>query len=242
MSTPYDPPAAAPRRGFRPPRMKHLHRDLDQLHKSLLDLGGSVEIAIRDATAALFSRDVELAHKVMEREREIDLAEVQIEEDCLKMLALHQPVATDLRFVIAALKVDNDLERMGDAAESIAARALQLAELPPVEIPEPLFAMVQAAKGMTRKALECLVHADVVLARQILVDDDSVDSAQRSMFDALQERMRQRPEQIEACVLLLSATRQVERVADLATNIAEDVIFLHQGEIVRHKRANLRIV
>lgn len=222
--------------------MKHLHRDLDHLHKSLLGLGGRVEVAIQDATAALFSRDVELARRVCDREREIDLLEVEIEEECLKMLALHQPVASDLRFIVAALKVDNDLERMGDAAESIAARAIQLAELPPIRLPEPLAAMVQAARGMTRKALQCLVHADVMQARQVLVDDDDVDAAQRSMFQALQSRMREKPEEIEACVLLLSATRQIERIADLATNIAEDVIFLNLGEIVRHKRSHLRII
>ncbi|HEX5052373.1 MAG TPA: phosphate signaling complex protein PhoU [Planctomycetota bacterium] len=218
--------------------MKHLHRDLDLLRKRLLDLGGRVELAVRHATVALFDRDAERARKVLEGEPDIDVLEVRIEEECLKTLALHQPVAGDLRFVITVLKVDNDLERMGDSAESIAARALQLCALPAVDIPAQFPHMVQAARGMTRKALECLVHADVALAQQVLIDDDVVDAAHRGIFEVLQERMRAQPDQIEQCVLLLSVSRQIERIADLATNIAEDVIFLHEGEIVRHKRVN----
>jgi phosphate transport system protein len=222
--------------------MKHLSRDLDQLRKSLLDLGGRVELAFRDATAALVERDAERARKVVRGEREIDLSEVRLEEECLKILALHQPVAGDLRFVITVLKVNNDLERMGDAAESIAARALQLIALAPVTVPPDLMPMIQSARGMTRKALECLVLSDVALAREVLRDDAMVDDSQVRMFTNLQQRMRELPDQIGQCVLLLSATRQIERVADLATNIAEDVIFLHEGEIVRHKRSNLRAV
>ncbi|MEO6593882.1 MAG: phosphate signaling complex protein PhoU [Planctomycetota bacterium] len=217
--------------------MKHLHRDLDILRERLLDLGGRVELAVRDATGALFERDEARARKVVADECDIDLLEVRIEEECLKILALHQPVASDLRFVITALKVDNDLERMGDAAESIAARALQLVVLPAVVIPKQFPPMVLAARGMTRKALDCLVRADVALARQVLEDDDVVDAEHRGIFAVLQEQMRRAPDQIEQCVLLLSVSRQIERIADLATNIAEDVIFLHEGEIVRHKRA-----
>jgi phosphate transport system protein len=220
--------------------MKHLNRDLDALRKSLLDLGGRVEVAIRDATAALTQRDADLARKVIRGEREIDLDEVRLEEECLKILALNQPVAGDLRFVITALKVNNDLERMGDSAESIAARALQLMQLPAVAMPGELAPMVQGARGMTRKALDCLVQGDVPLARQVLDDDAMVDGSQVQIFATLQQRMRQAPQEIEQCVLLLSATRQIERIADLATNIAEDVIFLHDGEIVRHKRSMLR--
>jgi phosphate transport system protein len=140
------------------------------------------------------------------------------------------------------MKVNNDLERMGDAAESIAARALQLFALAPASMPSDLLPMIHGARGMTRKALECLVLADVELAREVLRDDALVDDSQVRLFASLQQRMRVEPAQIEQCVLLLSASRQIERVADLATNIAEDVIFLHEGEIVRHKRSNLRAV
>lgn len=220
--------------------MKHLHRDLDSLQRRILELASLVEHAISQATAALLARDVAAARRVVEGERTIDLLEVQIEEECLKVLALHQPVAGQLRFVITTLKVDNDLERMGDAAESIALRALQLAALPLVRLPDQIEPMVAAACGMTQKAMRCLVQEDTSLAREVLRDDATVDELQRGLFDVLQARMRSAPDQVEACVLLLSATRQIERIADLATNIAEDVIFLHEGDIVRHKRATQR--
>jgi phosphate transport system protein len=172
----------------------------------------------------------------------VDTAEVRIEEDCLKVLALHQPVAGDLRLVVAVLKVNTDLERMGDAAESIAARALQLAALPAFTLPEEFPHMVTMASGMARKAMESLRQEDTALARQVLEDDVLVDSAMRRMFDVLQERMRNHAKDVDAAVLTLSTSRQVERIADLATNIAEDVVFLHDGEIVRHKRSQLRLV
>ncbi|MGE3174107.1 MAG: phosphate signaling complex protein PhoU [Planctomycetota bacterium] len=220
--------------------MKHLHRDLESLQRRLLDLAGRVEVAIRDATLALLRNDTELARSVVAGERAIDLMEVEVEEECLKILALHQPVAGQLRLVITALKVDNDLERMGDAAESIAVRALQLARLGQEPMPDQVAPMVAAAQSMTANAMRCLVEADVALARTVLTQDAEVDELQRTLFDTLQDRMRTAPAQVESSVLLLSATRQVERIADLATNIAEDVIFLHSGDIVRHKRASLR--
>ena len=220
----------------------HLYRDLDALHNRLLMLGSMVEQSITEAAAAFMERDAERARQVVRGDREVDVAEVRIEEDCLKVLALHQPVAGDLRSVITVLKVNTDMERMGDAAESIAARALQLTALPKFELPEEFPHMVTMARGMARKSLESLRSEDTALARQVLEDDAVVDSALRRMFELLQERMRQHPEQVEAAVLTLSTARQIERIADLATNIAEDVVFLHDGEIVRHKRSQLRLV
>ncbi|MBL8728107.1 MAG: phosphate signaling complex protein PhoU [Planctomycetes bacterium] len=220
----------------------HLYRDLDALRNRLLQLGGLVERSIADATAAFLQRDAERARQVVRGDREVDTAEVRIEEDCLKVLALHQPVAGDLRFVVAVLKVNTDLERMGDAAESIAARAIQLAALPAFALPEEFPHMVTMASGMAQKAMESLRQEDTALARRVLEDDVIVDSALRRMFEVLQERMRNHPDDVEAAVLTLSTSRQVERIADLATNIAEDVVFLHDGEIVRHKRSQLRLV
>lgn len=218
----------------------HLHRDLERLRQQLLAIGRRVEHAIAAATGALLQRDAGLATAVVDGEIEIDNAEVRLEEECLKLLALHSPVAGDLRFVITALKVDNDLERMGDAAESIALRARQLLQLPPVAVPDDFQTMVTRAQGMTQKALQCLLDGDVRLAREVLADDDAVDALQRQIFALLQQRMREDPDAVEASVLLLSATRQVERIADLATNIAEDVLFLLEGEIVRHRALRLR--
>lgn len=220
----------------------HLYRDLDALRKRLLQLGGLVERSLQDAASAFLQRDAALAQKVVAGDRAVDEAEVRLEEECLKVLALHHCVAGDLRFVVAVLKVNADLERMGDAAESIAARALQTCALPPFGLPTEFPHMLTMALGMARKALECLAREDARLARQVLEDDLAVDAAQRRMFEVLQDRMKTEPASVDAAVLTLSTSRQVERVADLATNIAEDVIFLHEGEIVRHKRSQLRLV
>lgn len=220
----------------------HLYRDLDALRKRLMQLGGLVEHSLQDAATAFLQRDGALAQKVVAGDRVVDDAEVRLEEECLKVLALHHCVAGDLRFVVAVLKVNADLERMGDAAESIAARALQTCALAPFALPAEFPHMVTMALGMARKALECLAREDARLARQVLEDDLAVDAAQRRMFEVLQDRMKTDPAAVDAAVLTLSTSRQVERVADLATNIAEDVIFLHEGEIVRHKRSQLRLV
>lgn len=218
----------------------HLHRDLHRLRQLLLAIGKRVEHAVANATEALLQRDAELASSVVDAEAEIDSAEVHLEEECLKILALHSPVAGDLRFVITALKVDGELERMGDAAESIALRARQLLAMPPVPVPEELRQMVPRARGMTQKALASLVDGDIGLARQVLADDDEVDALQRRMFASVQARMREEPAYVDPGVLQLSAMRQVERIADLATNIAESVIFLLEGEIVRHRARRQR--
>jgi phosphate transport system protein len=220
--------------------VKHLRRDLAMLQRRLLELGNRVEQAIADAVDALIERDEVRARRVLVHEEAIDSLEVHVEEECLKILALHQPVASDLRFVITVLKVDNDLERMGDAATSMAARALQILKLPATDLPPQLPEMVRGARAMARKALDCLLRADVARAREVLDDDAAIDAAQRSLFELLQARMRARPDTVDASVLLLSVTRQVERIADLATNIAEDVIFLHEGEIVRHRQSQPR--
>lgn len=220
----------------------HLYRDLDSLRRHMLQLGTLVEQSLRDATTAFLERQPELAKRVIEGDRTVDENEVRLEEECLKVLALHHCVAGDLRFVVAVLKVNNDLERMGDAAESVAARALQMCALPPFPLPPELPRMVKMALGMARKALECLAREDSRLARQVLEDDLEVDSAQRRMFEVLQQRMREDPAAVDPAVLTLSTSRQIERIADLATNIAEGVVFLHDGEIVRHKRSQLRLV
>ncbi len=220
----------------------HLYRDLDALRKRLLQLGSLVENTLANATNAFLHRDASLAQTVVAGDRDVDEAEVRLEEECLKTLALHHCVAGDLRFVVAVLKVNNDLERMADAAASIAARALQMSSLPAFALPVEFPQMVTMALGMAKKSLECLAREDARLARQVLEDDLAVDAAQRRMFEVLQDRMREDSKAIDAAVLTLSTSRQVERIADLATNIAEDVVFLHEGEIVRHKRSQLRLV
>jgi phosphate transport system protein len=222
---------------------QHLYRDLETLRRRLLQIGSMVERSIQEATTAFLQCDAERAQQVVRGDRDVDVAEVRLEEDCLKILALHQPVAGGQRVVMNGLKVNNDRERKGDAAESRAARTVQLAALPKsFQMPAELSQMAAMALGMARKALDCLQQEDARIAREILDDDLEVDSAQRRIFEVMQQRMREHSEDVDAAVLTLSTSRQIERIADLATNIAEDVIFLREGEIVRHKRSQLRLV
>ena len=220
----------------------HLHRDLGMLRQRLLRLGDQVENSIREATDAFLVRDAERAKKVIMGDVPIDAEEVRLEEECLKVLALHHPVAADLRFVVAALKVNNDLERMGDAAANIGERALKFVEFAKHPVPVEINQMVTSARGMTHKALESLLQQDIATARQVLAEDDAVDVALRKVFDLVIHAMREEPGCIEPSLLVLSVARQLERIADLATNIAEDVIFLEQGEIVRHRLARLQLL
>ncbi len=214
---------------------KHLLRDLDDLKKRLLLLGGVVEGAIERATTALLDRRTDLAREVIGGDGEVDRREVQIEEDCLKVLALHQPVAADLRFIVAVLKVNNDLERMGDLAVNIAERAVDLAALTPDWRPPDFGTMVDTVRRMVRDTLDALIRTDVTLARRVVDADDLVDRIHREMFVGVRQAAGVSVEQVDVALLYLSASRNLERIADQCTNIAEDVIFLVDGEIVRHR-------
>ncbi|MEZ5964993.1 MAG: phosphate signaling complex protein PhoU [Planctomycetota bacterium] len=215
---------------------KHLLRDLERLKKQILLVGSMVEGAIMKATAALLERRPQLAAEVLEGDDAIDTREVMVEEECLKILALHQPVAIDLRYIVTALKVNNDLERMGDLARNIAGRANDLLKLEPIHMPNEFPTMVDTVRSMVRDSLDALVSTDVDLARRVLAADDTVDRVHRHMFQEMQAAARENPDRIEAAINLLSASRNLERIADQCTNIAEDVIFLVEGEIVRHQR------
>ena len=214
---------------------KHLLRDLDYLKKEILAVGALVEEAIHKATTALIERRPELAAEVVEGDNTIDEREVHVEEECLKALALHQPVATDLRFIITVLKVNNDLERMGDLAANIAARAKALAASDPLPVSAEFGDMVEHVRSMVRQSLDALVNLDVALARAVYVADDVVDKIHRRMFKTVQEQMKTAPDIVERGTHLLSVSRHLERIADLATNIAEDVEFMVEGEIIRHR-------
>ncbi len=213
----------------------HLQRDLDHLKKEILTVGGLVEEAINDAIRALRNRDSSRAQAVIDTEYIIDEKEVDIEEECLKILALHQPVATDLRFIVVILKVNNDLERMGDFATNIAQRALYLSEHDPLpdllEFIEELPGMVQK---MVRDTLDALVKMDVNLARKVMKADDAVDDLNRRMYLKVNEAIQKDPSVSERAISLLSTSRYLERIGDLSTNIAEDVVFMVEGNVVRH--------
>jgi phosphate transport system protein len=213
---------------------KHLQQDLGRLQRDLLSLAASVEEAIHKAIWALRCRETDPAEQVIAGDALIDQEETSIEEECLKILALHQPVAIDLRRIAAALKINTDLERMADIAEDIAERALHLAQLPEVPIPEKLQRMTDLAVSMVRQSLDAFVNLDSHQARRICRLDDEVDRYNKEIIDELVRLMRQSPENVEAGLSLFSATRHLERIADHATNIAEDVVYLVEGTIIRH--------
>ena len=216
---------------------KHLERDLKLLKSEILHLGNLVESAINNAVLSISSRRSELAEKVLQVASEIDRREVLIEEECLKILALHQPVAVDLRFLVVVLKVNNDLERMGDIAENLSQRALFLNAQPAIPLPtaftEELPIYIQK---MVRSSLDSLIKLDVSIAQDVIDMDDKVDDINRRMYIELEQLMQNDPSFIERAIHTLSSSRNLERVADLATNIAEDVVFMVDGEVVRHQK------
>jgi phosphate transport system protein len=187
------------------------------------------------AIAAVMDRRLELAQEVLEGDDAIDQREVRVEEECLKTLALHQPVAADLRLVVALLKVDNDLERVGDLAVNIAERAAYLAVHPPLRADLDFRAMGERVRTMVRQSLDALVRRDTDLARRVWRYDEAVDAMNRRIFDVLEALMEKDPSTVRRAVHAISASRHLERMADAATNIAEDVIFMVDGEVVRHR-------
>ena len=216
---------------------KHLQRDLDNLQRDILSLAGLVEATIHKALRALIERNVKLAQEVVAGDGQIDDEENHIDEECLKMLALHQPVAIDLRRITAAMMLIVDLERMGDLAEDIAERAIHLAKCPQLPIPERLQRMTDLTTTMVRQSLDAFVNLDVHQARIVHRLDDEVDRYNEQIIQELIEAMKRSPELVEPGLSMFSATRHLERIADHATNIAEDVIYLVEGEIVRHRPA-----
>jgi phosphate transport system protein len=213
---------------------KHWERDLDNLQRHLMALATSVEEAIFKGTRALQERDAALARAVVEGDSAIDQEENYVENECLKMLALHQPVAIDLRRIIAALKINTDLERMADLAVNIAERAITLAGLPRIAVPDKLQAMTDLTTSMVRQSLDAFVMLNADQARQVIRFDDEVDRYNREIIAELIGHMQESPEQVPVCMSFFSAVRQLERIADHATNIAEDVVYLIEGEIIRH--------
>jgi phosphate transport system protein len=214
---------------------KHLERDLDNLQRDVLTLAAAVEEAIYKAIRALQERDVILARQVIDGDTPIDNQENQVEEECLKVLALHQPVAIDLRRIAAIMKINTDLERMADLAEDIAERALVLATPPFIPVPESLQRMTDLTASMVRQSLDAFVNLDTHLARRVGRLDDEVDRYNDDIIQELIRTMQSAPEMVEPGLSLFSAVRHLERIADHATNVAEDVVYLVEGEIVRHR-------
>jgi phosphate transport system protein len=214
---------------------KHIERQIDGLKQKILYVGTLVEEAIAKAISALVNRDAILAEKIIANDAVIDRMEVEVEEECLKILALYQPVAADLRFVVATLKINNDLERMGDLARNIAKRVAFIAKAEPIDVPIDFRGMATQAQHMVKQSLDALVNADAQLARQVRIEDDGVDEARQRIRQQVLQGIRRSPEKTEYLLKLNSVSKHLERLADMATNVAEDVIYMVEGEIVRHQ-------
>ena len=214
---------------------RHIEHQIAQLKNSILQFGTIVEESISRSNTALFKRDVELAQKVVANDTEIDRLEVELEEECLKVLALYQPVAADLRFVVAVLKINNDLERIGDLASNIAKTVSQLTITGPFELPEEISSMAKQVEEMVKNSLDAVVKADPDLARQVRKEDDIVDAGRHTVRKLVIQQIKKDPEKVEGLLQINSISKHLERIADMATNIAEDVIYMVEGEIVRHR-------
>ena len=219
---------------------KHLEREIESLKKLILALSATVEDNVYKAVRSLTERDSALAEEIIKSDVAVDQTEVAIEEECLKVLALNQPVAGDLRFLVAILKINNDLERMGDLAVNIAERAMFLATREKPDVPLDLPLMAEKTKAMMKKSLDSLMKQDTTLAYEVLATDDEIDAMNREMYRQIQAAIRRKPEQLESFIHLLSCSRHLERIADHATNIAEDVIYMIDGVIVRHRAEDFR--
>ena len=213
----------------------HLQKEIEKLKKLIISEGTVVEESVRMAVASIEKRETTLAQKVIEMDDEIDHLEVNLEEEGLKILALYQPVAIDLRFIVAVLKINNELERIGDLSVNIAERALFLSTKPPIDIPFDFNAMTGYVRKMLTQSLDALVTMDPSLAKYVCESDDRVDEINREMYAQVKNGILQKPERLECLIHFLLVSRHLERIADLATNIAEDVIYMIDGKIVRHQ-------
>ncbi len=214
----------------------HMQSDLVALHKDLLAMCAQVEDMIHRAVAQLSQPDYEASRKVIQDDVAIDRKDVQIEDACLKTLALYQPVAIDLRRITSVMKISAELERVADLAVNISERACGLLNSPQVQIPDQLKIMAKRAVDMLHRSIDAYVDLDSMAARKVCLEDDEIDSLNRSLIQQLITFMHQDPANLDALLHLFSAVRQVERVADHATNIAEDVVYLVEGRIIRHAR------
>jgi len=217
---------------------KHFSRELEKIKKLLLSLGAMVEEQVRMATRAVETRDAELAQQIIKSDHDIDEMEVEIEEECLKVLALHQPVAVDLRFLIAVIKINNDLERIGDQAVNIAERVDVIAKRGLSDFFFDYSSMGEKVQDMLKSSLDALVNMDYDLAFSVVKRDDEVDLINKDAYDRIKQAMRDHPGKLGELINLLLISRHLERLADHATNIAEEVIYLIEGEIIRHATYN----
>jgi phosphate transport system protein len=214
--------------------LRHFFEELQELQKRLLEMGGLVETAVHDSVVALTERNEERAEQVLRNEARVNQMEIDIDNFAVRLLACYQPMAGDLRFLTAAIKINNDLERIGDLAVNTVERALSLLRQPEVKPLIDVPKLAGLAETMVRKSLDAFVHRDAQLARGVLLSDDAVDDLRDTIYHELIGFMERDPATISRALDLLFVARNLERIADHATNIAEDVVFLIQGIDVRH--------
>ncbi|HLP57881.1 MAG TPA: phosphate signaling complex protein PhoU [Candidatus Deferrimicrobium sp.] len=212
----------------------HLEIAIKNLLKLLNALSAKVEESVRRSFQSLEENDAELARKVIKDDEIIDQQEIDIEEECLKILALHQPVAIDLRYLVAALKINNDLERIGDLASNISRHSLDILSDPLLKKPVDFQDMCRLTQSMLKNSLDSLVNLDINAAYEILKKDDEVDRMNKNLSAEIVEAIKKNPAKADVLVLFIYIARHLERLADHTTNIAEDIIYLITGEIMRH--------
>lgn len=217
---------------------RHFERQIDRLKAMIVALGQRVEQSVQKAIRAVELRDAALALIVIEEDDIVDTMEIDVEEECLHTLALHQPVALDLRYVVAVLKINNDLERIADHASNIARQVQMLADEPPVPAtPYDLRGMSERVLQMINQAMKALIHTDAEIAQEVRLADDKVDAIHRRMYQQVADAIQENPQRTPQLIQLMNVSRQLERIADLCVNIAEDVIYMARGEIARHREA-----
>ena len=212
-----------------------LQKEIEKLKKQILTLSAEVEDNVRTAVRSVEERDAALAHSVIKRDNDTNMEEVDVEEECLKILSLHQPVASDLRYIIAVLKINQDLERIGDLAVHIAERAIFLCSRPHIAIPVRLEQMANKTQQSLKKVLDAFVNFNETAAREVCASDREIDDMNQEIFQQVKAVIVKNPDQFESLLQIMHISRHLERIGDHATNIAEDLIYLIEGRIVRHK-------
>ncbi len=214
----------------------HFQREVEKIKKMILNEAAFVEDNLKKALLALKNRDVELGQAIFEADDQLDQMEIDVEEESLKILALYQPVATDLRFIIAVVKLNSDLERIGDLTSNIAGTIAGFAEYPNAIISDKIFEMADLAEQMVREAITALIEMNKDIAAQVCATDEKVDDFHREMMGYVQNKILNDMENIRFYMLQMAVSRYLERIADHATNIAEDVMYLVSGKIQRHSQ------
>ncbi len=213
-----------------------LSREITSLKKKILQMTALVEESVRKSISAVRHKNEALAEDVIQNDDHIDLVENELEEECLKILALHQPVAIDLRYVVVCMKINNDLERIGDLAVNIADRAKAISRDEDEFMPESIPKMIDVCISMLKKSLDAFIEMDTKIAREVSAMDDILDELNRSMYSEVKKLIMKEPKRTGYLLHVLGVSRQLERIGDYAVNISEDVIYMIDGKIVRHSK------